>query len=220
MTTASRKKSMTLHPTRLTIRLFASALFLAAGMAGARAASLSTDTDVTLPETIALYCYDEVDVDVGDTAYLQALGSRAGGQGTIALDASGSNGRWEATGPANAFDDDSFDPRGTVDLNLTGVCALRAMGSGSGVRVTVTPLFPFMRGPNFSWIIVQHVLGRDNALGGTWQSSYVLPDSELGFSTVRGIDIQMRLDLRFTRSPGRHSGLFNGSFIVTVVPNL
>lgn len=182
------------------------------------ASSLNTDVAVEMPSVIALYCYDRVHVNVGTDEFLNATGRNGlGARGTLNRTARGRAGRWNVRAPRNRFNRRRFTLREVVNLDLTGVCALRALTGSGGVRVRVDALDTSLKTPTGASIDVQRIRVRDGENGGGFRRRYDLPASDLGLATVRDIDLRLRLDLSNATEAGTYSSDTDGTFVVTVI---
>jgi len=185
-----------------------------------RAATLQTDVDVTLPSVIALYCYDEVDVNVTAAGFVSAVGGTNGSKqttGGFSATPTAAAGEWNVA--VTGLDTDSA--AGVIDtdvnLNMTGVCAFRAI-SGTGVTVSIATQNATLAGTTAgNSITVGTAVARDNATGGAYAASYPVAASSLGWGTVRNIDIQLPLDLANAGAEGTYSSATDGTFEVEVI---
>ena len=186
-----------------------------------QAAELQTDVDVTLPSVIALSCYDEIDVNVTAAGFLTAVGSTATATGEIA---GGDAGTVTATAAAGELTAGSTELAvGTVDanvnLNMTNICAFRAIGAANGVTVSVAATNQTtLAGPGTTSIAVGTPATRANG-GTTFGTTYDVAVADLGFTNVNGIDVQLPLDLTNAGVAGTYdsTGTDAGTFKVTVV---
>jgi len=113
------------------IKSVAAAAVLATSATGVQAAELSTDVDVSLPEIIALFCYDSVVVNVSADGLTAALG------GTLTSTGLGEATVENFTGDLGASSSGSLEaPDTEVNLQLNNVCAFRALVE-TGVSVSV-----------------------------------------------------------------------------------
>lgn len=183
----------------------------------ARAGTLDTDVDIALPSAIALYCYDEVDVDISAENFLTAVGDRTENTTLSASrNARASSGRLRVSVPRRPLNRAS---RTRVNLILTGVCAFRASGINRSVRVSVNAKENRLLAAGGSSIRVRNLRARDAAKGGGWRRRYNVRRADLGWSTLRGIDVRMQLDMRRAKEPGSYSSATDGTFEIVVVPN-
>lgn len=190
----------------------------------AYAAELETDIDVTLPSIIVLSCYDSVDVNVTAAGLLTAMGTTVDATtadgGTIDGGAAGSI---TATGAAGELTADATALTvGTADtdvkLNMTNICAFRAIGAANGVTVSVaTTTNTTLDGPSGTSIVVSDPKTRENGGGAFSGTSYDVAAADLGFGSVKGVDVQVELDLSGANVAGDYSSSTDGTFKVTVV---
>ena len=200
---------------RNTAASFAMLIALASGRADA--AALETDVDVTIPSVVVLSCYDSVEVDVSAESFLTAV-DHTPGTTTLSRNARGRNGRLVVNAPRRTFRRGQWTARRSVDLNLTNICAFRAVGqSNRGVLVSVTAKERILRNGADSQMRVRRVRARDTEKAGNWRRRYRIRNVDLGWGKVRGIDVQMRLDTRNARMAGTYSSDTDGTFEVTVV---
>ena len=120
------------------------AIALLAAVAGgpANAGSLSTDVSVNIPSSIALYCYDKVDVNISADTFKAAL-ARNGTRAMPSLTRTARarrNGRLVVNQRRRIWNRARFRFRPQVNLDLGGVCAYHAIGGSNGARVTVEAL--------------------------------------------------------------------------------
>lgn len=197
-------------------RITAALAFAACSLATpAEATSLSTDVEVKLPSRIALYCYDRVHVNITPDAYLTARGFQPPQNGgTLSTDANASIGVWAVEAPANQFRSPSLTNR--INLNMTGVCALRAVTDGAGVRVQIDALETSLVTPTGASIDIRRARARDGGYGGGWRRRYTLNNGDLGPSSLRDIDVRLQLDVRNATEAGTYSSLSDGTFLVTI----
>lgn len=197
------------------------ALLAASACGSASAASLSTDVSVNIPSSIALYCYDKVDVNISANTFETALarnGTRA--MPTLTRTARGrANGRLVVNQNRRIWNRGRYRFRPTVNLDLGGVCAYHAIGGSNGARVTVEALEPRLEASGGAFINVQRVRARDSDNAGSWRRRYRVPASDLGAGVVRGIDVRLRLNLRNATEPGTYSSPVDGTFRITVIGN-
>ena len=186
--------------------------------AGVEAASVSSDVDVALPEVLALYCYDEVDVAInaGDAATTSVSwsGQVSGAQSSqwnVQLDAEEIDG-----GPAL---DDAVDLPREIELTLSNVCAVRAVLNGPGAQVVVTRLNPKLVHPssNGTFIRVTAANVRDGGVANApFAPAFLMPRSNLSWTDARPLDVRLSLRMNRASASGTYSSARDGTFRVTV----
>lgn len=206
----------------------AAAAFAAASLAGAGAAqaqaTLQTDIDIDFPSIIILNCFDEIDVSFTGAQLLAALGVASN---TVAS----GTGTTTAVDNAGALEGDAgpllATPGGTVSsvlLNLNGVCAVRAVGTGGVVNADLTLDDGTLTGAGGSTIAVNALNGRDGGStaagsGGAWSATTGGPTdftvATNGLGQLSFIDVQLDLDLSGVTAAGEHSGAAD-TFTVSV----
>ena len=200
--------------------LAALTLVIGAGIGSAEAASLSTDVTVNIPTVLTLACFDEVHVDVSAENFTATVGRDDGEPlPSLVRTARGRDGRLIANGTRRVWNSSRYRFRRRVNLELHNVCAYHALGGVGGARVTVDALESRLDASGGSHIDVIRVRGRDFENAGAWRRNFRIPSTDLGNGDVRGIDVQLRLDLRNAKVAGRYSSPTDGTFVVTVTPN-
>ena len=186
------------------------------------AADLQTDVDVTLPNVVALYCYDQVNVSVSAANFLTAVGSTVGATGakqstnTSTTNATAAAGTWTAA--LSGLDTESAGSGAVsddVDLVMTGVCAFRAITT-TKATVQIDPIAAgqeLMNGTTDKITVGTPVASDD---GSTFAASYDVAQANLGFSVIRPITIKLPLDLSAAKKAGTYSSTTAGTFKVTV----
>ena len=183
------------------IKSAAAAAVLATSATGTHAATLSTDVDVSLPSIVALYCFDSVSVGIdagGLTTALNGLTSAGLGEATI--------NSFAADLGADA-DTGIASPATTVNLDLTNVCAFRALVA-NGVTVTVEQAAD----PT----LANATPGAEIDADGISLLSAASVTTGLGLAaTPTPISVRVPLDLANATAPGSYSK--SDLFTVTVV---
>lgn len=203
----------------------AAASALALGASEARAqAQLNTDIDIDFPSIIILNCFDRIDVDVTGDQLLAAIGVTGSTNG--AATATQTSGAATATNNAGDLEADAgtlaATPGGSVsavNLNLNGVCAVRAVGTG-GVVETSLAINDGALNLNASTITVAAIRGRDGGTtaaggGGAFTGAFPFDVATAGFGSLSYIDVQLELDLAAVTEAGVHTGS-GDTFTVTV----
>jgi len=206
-----------MHP----MRRYIAAITLLVGAAGgnAHAGSLSTDVSVSLPSTIILSCFDDVDVDVTPDNFLAAVHrnpTRA--QPNVTRNARVRSGDLVVNAPRRPLNR-RVRVRPRINLDLNEVCAYHAFGTVSGARVEVDQLEGALAGTDDSSISIIRIRARDSVNGGAWRTRFLVPPEELGFGVIRGVDVRLRLDLSNATSAGLYSGPADGTFRITLTSN-
>ncbi len=202
---------------------------LLAGVApqGARAqATLGVDVDINFPSVVILYCFDQITVDFTAGTLLTALGAPSLGQ-TTALGTGTATGNPLAAG-ITTLNTTNPATLNNVQLELYGVCAVRAIGSGGTVSADLTLNEPVLQdATNSSTITLSNFVGQDggDSAGPGGGPGFTTIDSAANtndftlditnFATPRFIDVGFTLDLSATSIAGNHSASAD-VFTVTV----
>lgn len=191
---------------------------------GVKAQSLNVDVDIDFPSIVILYCYDTVEVNFTATSLLTTLGVSSTTEGTAtqtvaATETSPVGGL--TTGTAlNTLSPAAVTGFNSVPMDLNGVCAVRAVGTGGDVQVdlALTANTTLINGT--SEIEVTGITGRDggtsagSSSGAFSGATFALATS--GFATPQFIDVQLDLDLTNTTAAGVHSSASDDTFTVTI----
>jgi len=176
------------------IKSVAAAAVLATSATGVQAAELSTDVDVSLPEIIALFCYDSVVVNVSADGLTAALG------GTLTSTGLGEATVENFTGDLGASSSGSLEaPDTEVNLQLNNVCAFRALVE-TGVSVSVAEAAdPVLVNEDVETAVI-------NAAGIELSSDAEVDAADLGLAVApTPIDVTVPLDLSGATAPGTYS---------------
>jgi hypothetical protein len=150
---------------------------------GAHAASLNVDVDITLPNFLVLYCYDDISVSFTAGQLETALGVTGGGvtvSGTPTVSA--------AAGQITAALDIATEAPAittTTNLLLQNVCGVRALSSTGSVSVGIT---------SFASSLVSSGGNGSIAVNSVTPSTASLALTG-GFGTVTPFNVTMALDL-------------------------
>lgn len=182
-----------------------------------RATALETDVDVSMPSLLALSCYDSVDVNVTADALVAAL-RHTPGTAQLSRDARGRPGRLIVNAPRRTFRRGQWRASRFANLKLSNICSYRAIGqSRRGVLVSVAAKENVLKNANGSQIRVRRVRARDTENAGNYRRRYRVRSTDLGWTTLRGIDVEVRLDFRNAKTEGTYTSDTDGTFGVTVV---
>lgn len=203
------------------IKTVAAAAILATSATGpASAAALQTDVDISLPSVIALYCYDKVSVNVTTAGFVAATGAFDGGSVTNfaagdEVDATGTAGNWDAA--ISGLDTTAgASAATTANLNMTGVCAFRAIASAAGVNVSISLDDGVLEHATEAGANITATAAQVQE-GASYVTNYDVT-SGLGMSNLNPITIRLPLDLSAATVAGTYSS--EDVFTVTVVANL
>ncbi len=182
------------------------------------AASVTLDVDVEVPSMLVLYCFDEIDVTLS-SANLASLLAGVGATGddtqttplgTVTPTVVGSS----LQGTVVTLDTTLAPGDSTaVFLNLLGVCAVRAVGSGNGVDMTIVSNNTTLTGPTGT--ILVDAVGTRRAGGAGFAAAFNIPEASLGLSNVNFVDVQLELDMSNARTAGSYSSTVDGTFTIT-----
>lgn len=187
------------------------ALSLCVGVGPVAAGSLDTDVDVTLPSVIALYCFDQIKLDMTGQLANGTLGT------TLNKTVAATPGTW--TVDADLLGQNTTPPTIRANLTLNGVCAFRALSGSNGVNVSITPLNTVLQGPDGSIIPLNVFRARVPDHSTAWQADVDVPTDSFALSDLRPIDVRMRMNIGGANVAGLYSSPVDGTFRITVIAN-
>lgn len=176
-----------------------------APMNASRAASVDVDVDITLPNFLILYCYDDISISFTAAQLETALGV-TGGSSTV----SGTPTVSAASGTITATLDIATDApsfTGTTNLVLANVCGVRALSSSGSVTIDIPS--------NASSLA-------SNGGNGSITVSSVTPSTTSlslsgGLGTINPFSVTMALDLSTAIDAAQYEAASSGTeFVVEV----